>query len=120
MISGLAGKNLPDLRRSHLCLAGGLLSADNGCFDFYGEVLAKPIMDAFFLAGVYDSLPSDVPGPLIIFGDNVGIAGQDRYNGILPDSTTIVGIVDYLAVKHKDIVTEMLGCIRVNRVFGPF
>jgi len=71
---------------------------NNGSFD--REMLAQPMMDTFFLAGIHDALPSDIAGTLVIFGHDVGVARENRDNCILSDSSAIVRIVNYLAIFH--------------------
>jgi hypothetical protein len=84
---------------SELCFAAcGLLRG----FDhyFHREVVTEPIVDAFFLTGVYYPLPADIASTFIVFSDNVRVSRQDGYDRILPDSSTVVRIVDNLALHH--------------------
>ncbi len=85
---------------------GGLL----GSFDchFYREMLSKPVVNAFLLTGIDDSLPPDITSSFIIFSNDIRVAGQDGDNRILPEPTTIVGIVDYLAILHVLSIAEIL------------
>ena len=65
-------------------------------------------MNAFFLAGIDDTLPPDVASSFIIFCNDIRVAGQDGYDRNLPESTAVVGIVDYLAILHVLIIAEIL------------
>ena len=65
-------------------------------------------MNAFFLAGIDDSLPPDIASSFIIFCNDIRVAGQDGYDRILPESTAVVGIVDYLAILHVLSIAEIL------------
>ena len=65
-------------------------------------------MNAFFLAGIDDTLPPDVASSFIIFCNDIRVAGEDGYDRILPEPTAVVGIVDYLAILHVLIIAEIL------------
>jgi hypothetical protein len=89
-----------------LAFAGGLFRRFDG--HFHREMLTEPVVNAFLLTGVNDSLPPDITSSFIIFRNDVRVAGQDGYDRILPEPTTVVGIVDYLAILHELIIAEIL------------
>ena len=92
--------------RRELRFAGGLLRRLDG--HFHREVLSEPVVNAFFLTGINHSLPSDITSSLIIFRNDVRVTGQDGYDRILSKPTTVVRIVDYLAILHVVIIAEIL------------
>ena len=80
-----------------MCLARRLL----GCFndgDFDWKVFAEPVVNAFFLTGVDYSLPPDIASSFVVFCNDVRVAGQDGYDGILPEPAAVVRIVDWLTI----------------------
>ncbi len=89
-----------------LRFAGGFLRRFDGYF--HRKVLSEPVVNAFFLTGIDHSLPPDIASPFIIFRNDVRIAGQDGYNRILSKPTTVVRIVDYLAILHVLIIAEIV------------
>jgi hypothetical protein len=92
--------------RRELRFAGGFLGRLDG--HLYRKVLSKPVVNAFFLTGIDNSLPPDITSPFIIFRNDVRVAGQDGYDRILSKPTAVVRIVDYLAILHAPIVAEIL------------
>jgi hypothetical protein len=87
-----------------LGLARSLLWRFN--LNFHGKMLAEPVVNSFFLTGIHHSLPPDITSSLVIFRNNVRVAGQYGNNRILPEPSTVIRVVDYLAILHKPIVTE--------------
>jgi len=69
-------------------------------------VLTEPVVNAFFLTGIDDSLPPDIASPFIIFRNDVRVAGQDGYHAILPEPTAIVRVVDHLTILHNNNIAE--------------
>ena len=65
-------------------------------------------MNAFFLAGIDDSLPPDIASSLIIFCNDIRVTREDGYDRILAEPTAVVGIVDYLAILHVLSIAEIL------------
>ena len=74
--------------RRELRFAGGFLRRLDG--HLYWKVLSKPVVNAFFLAGIDHSLPPDITSSFIIFRNDVRVAGQDGYDCILSKPTTVV------------------------------
>ena len=63
-------------------------------------------MNAFFLTGIDNALPPDIASPFIIFRNDVRVSSEDGHNRICAKPTTVVRIVDYLAILHGFIVAE--------------
>jgi hypothetical protein len=81
-------------------LAYGFPGNFHGDFNFYRKVVAQPFVDAFLLTGIHYTLPPDAAGSFIIFGNDIGVARKDGNNSILPHPTTVVHVVDGLAILH--------------------
>src|SRR5579863_855147 len=96
------------LRGSELRFSRCLLVSRRFDGHFHGKVLPEPVVDAFFLTGVDNPLPPDVTGSFIIFRNDVRVPSQDGHNRILPKPTTVVRVVDYLAVLHELSIAEIL------------
>jgi hypothetical protein len=93
------------LRGSELGLARNLLRRFDGNFD--RKVFAKPVMNAFLLACIHNTLPPDIASSLIVFSYDIRITCQNRYNRVLPDSAAVIRIINDLTILHNVIITEI-------------
>jgi hypothetical protein len=65
-----------------------------------GKMLTQPVVNAILLAGVDDSLPTDIACPFIILSDYILGGGQHGNRAISPEPATKIRVVDNSAVFH--------------------
>jgi hypothetical protein len=93
------GARLSD-RSSGSGLARRLPGGFRNHFNLYRKVIAQPLVDAVFLTGIHHTLPPDSAGSFVILGNDIGVPREDGNDSILPHPTTVVHVVDGLAVLH--------------------
>jgi hypothetical protein len=80
-----------------------LLPADGGLRSRYfnGKMFEQPPVYALLLAGVNNSLPTDVACPVVIFGDYILGGGEVGDHSLRPKPATEIRVVNYAAIFHK-------------------